>query len=187
VQALPVERRNRLGRAFLELYLKELVQFRLMQTDPHLGNYLIQLSPDGNDRLVLFDFGAVRDVPEPFLKSYRHLIAGGFHHSPDKLIQGGLELGLLQPDDSEELKKKYVDLCLLLTEPFEEGLQPYDWAASDLPKRVAAQVAKLAFQHRLRAPPAELVFLDRKLGGVFIFLSVLKCQMSARDLVENVL
>lgn len=187
VQALPIERRNRLGRAFLELYLKELVQFRLMQTDPHLGNYLIQLSPDGNDRLVLFDFGAVRDVPEPFLKSYRHLICGGFHGDRDKLIQGGLELGLLRPDDSDELKNKYIDLCLLLTEPFDEKLQPYDWGTSDLPKRVAAQVTKLAFQHHLREPPAELVFLDRKLGGVFIFLSVLKCRMSARDLVENVL
>jgi hypothetical protein len=52
---------------------------------------------------------------------------------------------------------------------------------------VAKAVSRIATTYRLRTPPRELVFLDRKLGGVFIFLSVLKCKMAARDIVEEAL
>jgi hypothetical protein len=77
----------------------------------------------------------------------------------------------------------YVKLTLLITEPFDEDQGEYDWGRSDLPQRVAAQAARIATSYRLRAPPRELVFLDRKLGGVFIFLSVLKCKKAFRPSV----
>ncbi|MBX3023147.1 MAG: AarF/ABC1/UbiB kinase family protein [Bdellovibrionales bacterium] len=184
-QALPLERRNQLGLSFLHLYLRELFEIRQMQTDPHLGNYRIHISPDGHDRLVLFDFGAVRDVPTEFLKSYALLVEGGIYEQARLVEKGGRRLGLLQPQDTLELVKDYVDLCFLLTEPFKNSV--YDWGASDLPKRVAAKVSRIAVSYKLRAPPRELVFLDRKLGGVFIFLSVLKCKMDGRPAVEAAL
>lgn len=185
VQALSQERRNRLGVLFLELYLRELLEFRLVQTDPHLGNYLIEIDPTGeNDKLVLLDFGAVRDVPDDFLHHYRLLMEGGIGRDARKVEKGGRMLGLLLPEDPMELVKDYVDLCYLLTEPFQSV---YDWGETDLPKRVAAAVGKIASSYRLRAPPRELVFLDRKLGGVFIFLSVLKCVMDAKPSVEKAL
>lgn len=185
VQALSQERRNRLGLLFLELYLRELLEFKCVQTDPHLGNYLIQIDPVGSDdKLVLLDFGAVRDVPEDFLVKYRQVVEAGIAKDERGIERAGRLLGLLQPEDGIELVNDYVELCLLLVEPF-FGL--YDWGGSDLPKRVAARVGKIATSYRLRAPPRELVFLDRKLGGVFIFLSVLKCKVDGRPIVEQIL
>lgn len=185
VQGLSQERRNRIGLLFLELYLKELLLFNVVQTDPHLGNYMIQIDPAGeNDRLVLLDFGAVREVPADFLASYRIMMRGSVERNPRLAEKGGLQLGLLQAGDSPELTRDFLELCFLLTEPF-QGV--YDWGHSDLPQRVASRVAKIATTYRLRAPPRELVFLDRKLGGVFIFLSVLKCKFDARDLVMRIL
>ncbi len=182
VQSLSLQRRNRLGLSFLELYLRELLQIKQVQTDPHLGNYLIQIDPEGeNDRLVLLDFGAVRGVPEDFLISYAHLMEGGLHQDARMIEKGGRRLKLLLPEDSIDLVKDYVDLCISLVEPFEGGV--YDWGENDLPKRVAAKASKIAFSYKLRAPPRELVFLDRKLGGVFIFLSVLKCKMETRSVL----
>jgi predicted unusual protein kinase regulating ubiquinone biosynthesis (AarF/ABC1/UbiB family) len=184
-QALSQERRNRLGAAFLELYLKELLDLRLMQTDPHLGNYMIEIDPQGeNDRLVLLDFGAVREVPADFLAEYAALVDGGARKDERAIERAGRRLNLLQPEDPLDLVREYVELCLMLMEPF-DGV--YDWGASDLPKRVAAKLARVAFQYRMRSPPRELVFLDRKLGGVFIFLSVLKCRMNARPILERAL
>jgi hypothetical protein len=78
----------------------------------------------------------------------------------------------------------YVALVELILEPFEGA---YDWGASDLPKRVAAHAKHIAFNYKLRTPPRELVFLDRKLGGAFVFLSVLKCKMDTRPLLEKYL
>lgn len=180
VQALSQDDRNRLGRNFFELYCRELLDFRFVQTDPHFGNYLI--SPD--QRLILLDFGAVREVPSDFLKAYVLIVEGGLKQDTRLIEQGSRRLGLLQPEDSLELIQDYIDLCLLLREPI-HGV--YDWGSSDLPKRVAAKASKIALTHKLRAPPRELVFLDRKLGGVFVFLSGLKSKIETRDLVENAL
>jgi predicted unusual protein kinase regulating ubiquinone biosynthesis (AarF/ABC1/UbiB family) len=182
VQNLPLERRNRLGLSCLNLYLLEFFKLRLVQTDPHLGNYRVQIDPQGQDRLVLFDFGAVREVGEPFWSNYRFLVRAGLNDDARETEKGGRQLGLLQPDDPISLVQEYVELCRLLMEPFAPG-QDYDWGASDLPKRVATKVSGIAFNYKMRAPPREQVFLDRKLGGVFIFLSVLKCKMSTRNVV----
>ncbi|NJL23766.1 MAG: hypothetical protein HC902_00335 [Calothrix sp. SM1_5_4] len=201
VQALTPERRNRVGLAFLDLYFRELLEFRQVQTDPHLGNYMVQIDPNGaKDRLVLLDFGAVREVPEDFLKSYALLIEGGLANDARMIEKAGRQLGLLQPEDELELVDDYVRLSMMVIEPFslpEWELAPnnllsnedgsYDWGASDLPQRVAGKLTRIAATYRLRAPPRELVFLDRKLGGVFIFMSVLKCRLEARQLLQATL
>lgn len=181
VQSLAQERRNRIGLLFLDLYLRELLEFRLVQTDPHLGNYMIQVDPNGaNDKLILLDFGATREAPLEFLVGYSKLIEGGVTKNDRLVEKGGRELGLLQPPDSLELVQDYIDLCYLLTEPVREM---YDWGTSDLPQRVAKRVGHFMTAYRLRAPPRELVFLDRKLGGVFIFLSVMKSRVDTKDLI----
>ena len=59
----------------------------------------------------------------------------------------------------------------------------YNWKQTDLPGRVV----KKAMQFKnfdLRSPPQEILFLDRKTGGVFIFLSVLSADINARKIIE---
>jgi predicted unusual protein kinase regulating ubiquinone biosynthesis (AarF/ABC1/UbiB family) len=185
VQALSQERRNALGISFLDLYLRELLILRQVQTDPHLGNYLVRIDDARSaDKLTLFDFGAVREVPKKFLSHYSLLMQGGLTRDARMIERGGRQFGLLQPEDSLDLVGDYVDLVQLILEPF-EGF--YDWGSSDLPKRVALKAKHIAFNYKLRTPPRELVFLDRKLGGAFVFLSVLKCKMDARPLLQKYL
>jgi len=183
VQALSLERRNALGLAYFDLYMRELLELRQVQTDPHLGNYLIRVDESGADQLVLFDFGAVRAVPKPFLKHYYMMMSGGVQRDPRLIEIGGRQFGLLQPEDKIDLVRDFCNLVILILEPFSSGV--YDWGASDLPKRVAKQVSHIAFSYKLRAPPRELVFLDRKLGGAFMFLSGLKCVVDARPVLER--
>lgn len=183
--SLSQKRRDHIGAAFLDLYMRELLEFGFVQTDPHLGNYRIAIDPQGeNDRLVVFDFGAVRSVPLDFLRSYHRVMKGAFYENTEELLKGGRGLGLVQEGDSLDLLKKYSELCILITEPFAVSSGVYDWGASDLPKRVAKKGTDIAFSIQLRAPPREIVFLDRKLGGTFVFLSVLKCQLNGRKLIE---
>ena len=105
------------------------------------------------------------------------------------------ELGFIQDSDSPEYIKTFTDFCFETVEPFwlpddvrnklnkvdSNGL--YHWKDTDLPGRVV----KKAMQFKnfdLRAPPKEILFLDRKTGGVFIFLSVLKANINARKVIE---
>lgn len=196
VKGLSQKRRNALGLLFLKLYLREILEFGSVQTDPHFGNYRVRLGKEGEpDRMVLLDFGAVRKFSKSFLDSYRKIVRGGYFRDAAQIIEGATGLGFLKQEDSEESKKIFTDLCFMITEPFYTPETPgvprelydaegaYLWGESDLPKRVARKGADLAFVFKLRAPPREIVFLDRKLGGVFIFLSMLKVRLKLRDAI----
>jgi hypothetical protein len=52
-------RRDAVGAALERLVFRELFEFRFMQTDPNLANYLLE--PD--DRIALLDLGSVREFP----------------------------------------------------------------------------------------------------------------------------
>ncbi len=185
VRALSQERRNGLGRAMLELYFRELFEFARVQTDPHFGNYRIRLSekPGEVDRLVLLDFGAMREIPKAFLGPYRTMVRGSFRQDVAEVIRGSVGMGFLESTDPEELTRAFADLCMGITEPFLRN-EPYDFGASDLPKRIMQRGGEIAFKFRLRPPPRELIFLDRKMAGVFTFMSVLKVKIDARSVLE---
>ena len=63
---------------------------------------------------------------------------------------------------------KNLEPCEHITEKKE-----YIWNKTDLPKRATKAGTDIAKSFKLRTPPKESLFLDRKLGGTFIFLSVI--------------
>jgi predicted unusual protein kinase regulating ubiquinone biosynthesis (AarF/ABC1/UbiB family) len=186
VLGLSESRRNALATAALELYFRELFELKLVQTDPHFGNYKVRLGEP--DRLVLLDFGAARKVPEKFLKGYRRMVRGSIDRDPEEVARGGREVGFLREGDAPEQVADFYALCALICEPFADSHEEdYDWGASDLPRRVAGLGGRLALGFKFRAPPREVVFLDRKMGGMFIFLHVLKAKIRARPILERYL
>ena len=198
VLSLSQERRDRIGAAALRLYMKELFEFAAVQTDPHFGNYRVRIGKEGEpDRLILLDFGAVRKLSQVFLQAYLDMVRAAHAQNVPGIIEAGTRLGYLNEEDEEGLKQVFAELCLLITEPFCPPPTPgapahlfdanggYHWELSDLPKRVAKKGGQLALEARLRNPPREIVFLDRKLGGIFIFLSVLRVRFNARDLASS--
>ncbi len=185
VKALSQERRNKLGETFLHVYFRELFLVRQMQTDPHFGNYRVRLGD--TDQLVLLDFGAVRKIPKKFLRSHLKLMQGAVEDRKDLFIEGSEELGFLEPGDEQGLIDAFFELCQLIVEPFRGAYatQPYPWAGGDLPQRVAKLGGRMALNFQLRAPPREVVFLDRKMGGVFIFLSALGVEIEGRSILDQ--
>ncbi len=186
VAALSQDRRNALGKAALDLYMREIFEFGKVQTDPHFGNYRARLGVgDAPDQLVLFDFGAVRSLDARFLVPYREMVLAALTRDAARVERSGLAMGFLRPEDSLEMRRAYSELVFLITEPFfDSGEEPYDWAESDLPRRVAALGAKFGFTSGFRAPPPEIVFLDRKLGGMFVLLSKLRVRLPGKLLAE---
>lgn len=178
VAALSQARRNALAIAVLELYFRELFEWNRVQTDPHFGNYRVRIEGK-SDRLVLFDFGAIRDLPPTFVKHYTAMLAGIFHRDRARFEKGAMLLGVLQQNDPQELKDIFFHLCDTITEPF-LAPQPYDWKNNDLPQRVSKITWDMIRRFPLRAPPREIVFLDRKLAGVFTLLSKLGAKIDAR-------
>lgn len=182
IRNLSTERRNRLAMNFMELYFMELFEWGVVQTDPHLGNYKVRISPTGEDQLVLLDFGATRKYPKEFLDPYHQMIRSLFFKDKEGLSEAAHQLKFLAETDNPELKQLFEDFCLMTLEPFTDD-EDYDWGASDLPQRLAKKVFQMIQKFELRPPPREILFLDRKTGGVFIFLSVLKAKVNGRPLL----
>ncbi len=195
VRALSLERRSRLGEAFSRLFLKELFEFRMMQTDPHFGNYKVRLQDDGEDQLILLDWGAVRRFTPEFIAQYQTMVLGAFHGREDLVITAGLQLGLLRADDTPEMRASFVELTSMVIEPWlpprdprvparlVDGQGRYKWAESDLPSRVTTMATRYALSFKMRPPPREILFLDRKIGGVFIILKILNARFEGHKIL----
>ncbi|MCO4771032.1 MAG: AarF/ABC1/UbiB kinase family protein [Deltaproteobacteria bacterium] len=196
VAELSQERRDALGELVFEMLLREVFVLRAVQTDPHMGNFLVRIGAD-HDRVGLLDFGAVRAIGDDVMGTYVQFIAGAVHQSAPPMEAVGRAMGFLRDGDPDELRQRFVELCLLVVEPFADPNRPggppafmdaqgrYDWGATDLPSRLAAKGKAGVLAFKLRTPPAWTFFLDRKLGGVYMLLSVLGARFDGRALVTR--
>lgn len=182
VAGLSQERRNAIARNILDLFFRELFEFRRMQTDPHFGNYRIRIGAK-QDQIVLYDYGAIREFGAEFVKKYGAMLGGLFRANRAEFEQAAAAMNILLPGDPPELKDLFFELCSTIMEPFSLD-EPYDWKGNDLPKRVSKITWQIIRGFPLRAPPREVIFLDRKLVGMFTFLSVLGARFSSRALLQ---
>ncbi|MDA3922071.1 MAG: AarF/ABC1/UbiB kinase family protein [Salinisphaera sp.] len=196
VKNLPQPRRNELGESALNLFFLEFFDWGIVQTDPHFGNYKVRVDENGeHDQLVLIDFGATREFAPRFLGAYYDTVAGAFESDADKLIDGAIGINLLRRDSPQHVFDSFAKLGMLMIEPFRK--QPpaelstpdgkYKWGESDLFWRVSRAVQDAAISRWFRIPPREIVFLHRRLGGVFVLLSVFDTELNSHDLLARYL
>lgn len=189
VQALPQVERNRLGCAFLQLFVHEVFDWGELQTDPNFGNYRIQMTEAGRARIVLLDFGAVLSYSEDFLGPLKAMILGACQHDYPRVRAGAIALGMMKEEYPEEVHRDFAALCSLLVEPFVFDVQSmpaealnsegqYRWANSRLPKRAAKKAATSAMSKYFAVPPKEFAFLSRKLLGVYSFIAALEAEFN---------
>lgn len=189
VRALPQERRNALGLAFAELFLREFFEWRMVQTDPHFGNYKVRLDDQGRDRLVLLDFGATREYSAKFVRDYALIVRGALMQDAPTVGLGATAIGLIDARFPPAALQSFADMCARIVEPFEPERAPphllnaagaYCFGRSDLPMRASQMAAKNALSLSFQVPPREIVFLHRRLAGVFIALATLGAELDLR-------
>lgn len=197
VQGLPQERRNALSRGFLELFLREFFRWHMVQSDPHFGNYRIRPGADGQDRIVLLDFGATRVFGRGFVESYADIVRGAIEQDRASIFRGSIDIGLMNDGFPQSVLNAFAEMCEMVVEPFGEAARmpaplrnkkgEYRWGASDLPMRAGRVAAGNALSAYFRVPPREIVFLHRRLAGVFIMLATLHGELNARDMLLHYL
>ncbi|MEQ1440325.1 AarF/ABC1/UbiB kinase family protein [Fontimonas sp. SYSU GA230001] len=200
VQGLPQERRNALGLGFLELFLTEFFRWGMVQSDPHFGNYRVRIGQGGEpDRIVLLDFGATRIFGHGFIDSYAEIVRGALLRDRDMIFRGAQAIGLMQHDFPRSVLDGFATMCEMIVEPFNAPGDPrtperlrgprgaYRWGDSDLPMRAGRIAATNALSLYFRVPPREIVFLHRRLAGVFIMLATLRCELATRELLQQAL
>lgn len=168
------------GKLILDLYTREFCDWGLVQTDPNLGNFLFR--PQERS-LVLLDFGATKSYDLAFRKQYSELIMATMSHQTQKVLSIGQEMGLIDPRESHETKEIFKELLFESMRPI--TLLEYDFGESKYPEKMRKISRELVKSLRFSAPPQKLIFLHRKLSGIFYILRTLKVTLPLKGYSER--
>lgn len=193
-----VEQRGFVGAKYLETFYRELFEAGVLQTDPNFGNYLIQAREGGHagrtggarrdgPSLVLLDFGAIKRLPSDFRLRYIELLGACIRDDYAAIREASMACGILRPDDPKESVDLHYELSRLLSEPFRHDDRLFDWAESDLAARIRKLIPRFIFSFKLRPPPRDFVFLNRKIAGIYFFCSAIRAAFKPRELLDRFL
>lgn len=174
---------DNLARYALELYLTEFYQWGLVQTDPNFGNFLIQESPL---RLVLLDFGSTKEYSSDFIEKYKKVVRSAFNDDEKDLIESTFEMGLIDRRESPETLKKYVAMMKAIVAPFQE-YGDFDFTSSEFVQTTRDLSVQFTQALEFSAPPKDLIFLHRKLGGIFGLMKKCRAKIALRPYMEDIL
>lgn len=179
VKDLSQQERDWIGTNILRLCLRELMEFKYMQTDPNWTNFLYNR---GTRKLELLDFGASRAFPDKFVVPYVELLIAASKNDREACRDLSIQLGYLTGHEGPAMLKAHVDSILTLAEPF-VGSAPkvYDFEGQTVTDRVRENIG-LMLRERLAPPPEETYSLHRKLSGAFLLCARLKSKVQARDM-----
>lgn len=168
--------RMKLADQLMNLYLTEFFVHGLVQTDPNPGNFLI--TPE--QRMALLDFGAVKEYDRSFIESYRSILIAAYHQDKKKILSLSEELSFIDPRESEEIKTIYLDMIDLLAAPFRQDT-PFDFADKKFYEDSRSISWELTRKCKYSPPPKDLLFLHRKLAGVFLLIKKLQTKIILKN------
>lgn len=198
LQLLSHERRNAIGQAAIEVMMQEIFVWGEMQTDPNFGNYLVRINDneDGIDKLVLLDFGAIRQFDNNLLNIAHGLLKAGYRHDHQAMMQAMTGYDFFD-NMSDKVRFNIASLFLLATEPFSDPItnpdipsdcldenNRYIWANSKLHSRLSNAASRAMQSFEFNLPPKEFMFISRKFIGAYTLLTVLDAYTDSNKLVK---
>ena len=189
VAGTPVERlasasqalRDETARRLIELTLRELFDLGRMQTDPNFANYLVA---EGG-RIVLLDFGAVRDIPPSTRDAFRRLMRAGLSRDRDAALAAMEETGLLGPGIAAPQRAIILRMFDLAMSPLRSP-GPFDFGTSDLAARLRDMGLEMdATRHATHVPPVAALLIQRKVGGMYLLAARLRARVDLAALVAR--
>ncbi len=172
--------RNRVAALLFELFMIELFQLRLVQTDPNFANYQYDAE---TGQVVLLDFGASRRFEPALIRGYRDLLAGAVAGDRASMIRAAESVGYqLGPDDSA-YQHTLLELAEIALVPFIKN-EPYDFGNSPIPQQLMQQIEPLKNNSAFwQVPPIDVAYIHRKIAGLFMLAMRLNARVNVRELL----
>ncbi len=172
---------NGVATDMLELSFRELFDWGLVQTDPNFANY--RYDRDGG-RIGLLDFGAVRRYPPERTELLRRLLGAAVRRDKKRLMQTAGEAGYLDAADASICQEAICGLLLDVTEPARHD-GAYDFGSSKLADRMKERLLAMRVEaHCWRLPSPDLLFLHRKLSGIYMLCTRLRAKVPVRKILD---
>ena len=190
IEASPIERlgeadqatRDTVMATLIELVLRELFDWGVMQTDPNFANYRWQ--PE-TGRLVLLDFGATREVAATTQAAYRGLLNAGLAGDRDAAREAAVAAGFLG-DAAVARHQAPIDrmIDVVIRELGREGSFDFGDRAfvGDL-RDEGLDVAR--DRDTWHVPPVDTLFVQRKISGTALLAARMKARVDVRMLATT--
>ncbi|MGY5732768.1 ABC1 kinase family protein [Vibrio chemaguriensis] len=165
--------------SLLELLFRELFEFKMVQTDPNFANYLYI---ESTRQIGLLDFGATREYSERFSTGYRQAFASVMNNDEQGLNDALEQIGFFSQTILPDQRQAILDLVKMACEPMLVD-EPYDFKASGLAQKLREAGTILSMEQEY-TPPADALFLHRKIGGMYLLAARIGAKVNIRQLVQ---
>uniref|UniRef100_A0A8C5E1F2 Atypical kinase COQ8B, mitochondrial-like n=1 Tax=Gouania willdenowi TaxID=441366 RepID=A0A8C5E1F2_GOUWI len=189
IQGVPLDRcvdldqetRNQICFNILQLCLRELFEFRFMQTDPNWANFFYNSE---TKKVVLLDFGACRGYPESFTDDYIQVVYAASVGDRATVLSKSKELKFLTGFETKAFQEAHVEAVMILGEAFASS-EPFNFGTQSTTQRIQSLIPVM-LRHRLTPPPEETYSLHRKMAGSFLICSKLNASITCKDMFLDV-
>ncbi len=168
------------AKLLIEAFCEQILVRGLFHADPHPGNLLVQRGPGGAPKLVLLDFGLVKDLPPTFRKGIAAFAMSLLRADADAMGVALLELGFEtrdgRPDSLAKLARFMLDAALLV--------QDQSYVDRDLLQEIGESVSEEIRSNPIVRVPSHIVLLGRVLG---LLSGVNRSLESTVDLLKTIL
>jgi predicted unusual protein kinase regulating ubiquinone biosynthesis (AarF/ABC1/UbiB family) len=169
----PQALKNTWAESMARLIFRGLFDFRFLHADPNMANFAFKA--DG--RIIVYDFGCMKDVPESLCRGYIRLIRAMLDHAYPKMpgiLHGmGVHLAGGRPV-SWQMVADFADV-------FQELFHPDQHYTFGSDPEIYARLTGLVNKHLNESMslifPKDVIFIDRTFGGHFGNL----CRLNARS------
>lgn len=182
LETAPQAARDTAVRTLMTVVLRELFEFGVMQTDPNFANYRVQ---PGTGRIVLLDFGAARPVGPGTSEAYRSLLGAALAGDKDAVRAAAVSAGFLGSAAVARHRRRVDDMIeVILGElnrpgPFDFSERGFVSGLRDPGLEIAADTAAW------HVPPADILFVQRKISGTALLAARLKARVDVRGLASS--
>jgi len=180
----PQQDRNLAVTALLDLVLKELFEFKLMQTDPNFANYRFQAN---TGKIVLLDFGATRQLAPDTAEQYQALLGAGLARDRTKIRQALLTMEFVssaQIANHSAALNEIIDI--VLRQLARHDRYQFDFSDRAFVKAIREKAEPIiADRNTWRVPPPDKLFVQRKISGTVLLAVTLQAKVPLEVMLDR--
>jgi predicted unusual protein kinase regulating ubiquinone biosynthesis (AarF/ABC1/UbiB family) len=177
----PDELKSRWGRVLFEFQLRGLFRHRFLHADPNLANF--SFLEDG--RVIVYDFGCVKRIPDRIATGYSALVHAVLEDRREDLPELLLELGLFKTGRIP-IAREVIDPYVGLIQEMMREDPPYVFGEDERMYEKILELGAANWSQSIDVHfPQDIIFVDRSLAGHFGNLTRLRARGPWRELVES--